>query len=217
MTGHRPADPTQVDQEKLIWKPGTMLYPVPVVLVSCGDFHGVRNLITIGWTGTVCSDPPMCSISIRPERYSHDLIKASGEFVINLTTTSLARAVDWCGVRSGRDFDKFREMGLTPLPSQLVRAPLLGEAPVNLECRVRETRELGSHDLFIAEIVSVHADPAYFHAATGFFNLAAAEPICYCHGHYYRLGSHIGKFGFSVEKKRPPGKSVPTRRRLRKK
>ena len=206
------------DVKKLLWKPGTMLYPVPAVLVSCGKLAGPRNIITIGWTGVICSDPAMCSISVRPERFSYPLIRKSGEFAINLTTAAMARAVDWCGVKSGREFDKFSEMKLTPLPATRIQAPLIGESPVNLECRVREVRELGTHHLFIAEILAVHADPAYFDRASGFFDLAAAGLLCYCHGHYYQLGKHIGKFGFSVEKKRKkrvvPDKSNVSKNRL---
>jgi flavin reductase (DIM6/NTAB) family NADH-FMN oxidoreductase RutF len=192
--------------KKLLWKPGTMLYPVPAVLVSCGEYGGVRNIITIGWTGVICSDPAMCSISIRPERFSYPLIRESREFAINLTTAAMARAVDWCGVKSGREFDKFSEMKLTALAAKFIQSPLIGESPVNLECRVREIRELGSHHMFISEILAVHADPDYFNSRTGFFDLAAAEPLCYCHGHYYQMGKYIGKFGFSVKKrkKRPP-------------
>jgi flavin reductase (DIM6/NTAB) family NADH-FMN oxidoreductase RutF len=192
--------------KKLLWKPGTMLYPVPAVLVSCGEYGGTHNIITIAWTGIVCTDPAMCSISIRPERYSYELIRKSGEFAINLTTTAMARAVDWCGVKSGREFDKFREMKLSAVAAEFIKSPLIGESPVNLECRVREMRELGSHHMFIAEILAVHADSAYFDSKSGFFDLAAAEPLCYCHGHYYRMGKHIGKFGFSVERKKKKGK-----------
>jgi flavin reductase (DIM6/NTAB) family NADH-FMN oxidoreductase RutF len=188
--------------QKLLWKPGTMLYPVPAVLVSCGEYAGVHNIITIGWTGVICSEPAMCSISVRPERFSYQLIRKSNEFAINLTTAAMARAVDWCGVKSGREYDKFIEMKLTPLPAKFIKAPLIGESPINLECRVKEIRELGTHHMFIAEILAVHADPVYFNSKTGFFDLAAAEPLCYCHGHYYKIGKHIGKFGFSVEKKR---------------
>jgi flavin reductase (DIM6/NTAB) family NADH-FMN oxidoreductase RutF len=179
-----------------------MIYPIPAVLVSCGEYGGKQNIITVAWTGIVCSDPPLCSISVRPGRFSYEMIRVRGEFAVNLTTAAMARAVDWCGVKSGRDLDKFREMKLTAVPARNIRAPLIGESPVNLECRVREMRELGSHHMFIAEILAVHADPSYFDPKTGFFNLAAAEPLCYCHGHYYRLGKHIGKFGFSVEKKK---------------
>jgi flavin reductase (DIM6/NTAB) family NADH-FMN oxidoreductase RutF len=188
--------------KKLLWKPGTMLYPVPAVLVSCGEYANVCNIITIGWTGVICSDPAMCSISIRPERFSYELICKTNEFAINLTTAAMARAVDWCGVKSGREFDKFREMKLTPLPAKFIKSPLIGESPINLECCVKEIRKLGTHHMFISEILAVHADPAYFNPSTGFFDLAAAEPLCFCHGHYYQMGKHIGKFGFSVEKKR---------------
>jgi flavin reductase (DIM6/NTAB) family NADH-FMN oxidoreductase RutF len=187
---------------RLLWKPGTMIYPVPAVLVSCGKFGGVQNIITVAWTGVVCTEPAMCSIAIRPQRFSYGLIRRSGEFAVNLTTAAMARAVDWCGVKSGREFDKFRETGFTPLPAKFIGAPLIGESPVSLECRVKEMRELGSHHLFLAEILAVHADPSYFDPRSGHFDLAASEPLCYCHGHYYRMGSYIGKFGFSVEKKR---------------
>ncbi|MDY0297593.1 MAG: flavin reductase family protein [Acidobacteriota bacterium] len=186
---------------RLSWKPGTMLYPAPAVLVSCGNHDGRKNLVTVAWTGTVCSDPPMCSISLRPERFSHELIRESGEFAVNLTTAAMARAVDWCGVKSGREFDKFSETGLTPLRASRISAPLVVESPVNLECRVTEMRRLGSHTLFIAEILAIQADPVYYRSGTGYFDLSASAPLCYCHGHYYRLGKPIGKFGFSVEKK----------------
>ncbi|HDP94717.1 MAG TPA: flavin reductase family protein [Candidatus Aminicenantes bacterium] len=186
---------------RLLWKPGAMLYPVPAVLISCGDFDGHMNLVTVAWTGTVCSDPPMCSISLRPERFSYNLIRESGEFTVNLTTAAMARAVDWCGVKSGREVDKFKEMQLTPLRASQIRAPLVAESPINLECRVTEVRELGSHHLFLAEVLAVQADPAFHRGNTGYFDLAAAAPICYCHGHYHRMGKHIGKFGFSVKKK----------------
>ena len=191
-----------MNAQKLLWKPGTMLYPLPVVLVSCGELNGVHNVLTIAWTGTICSDPAMCSISIRPERFSYALIRESGEFAINLTTAAMARVVDWCGVKSGREYDKFSEMKLSAVAAKFIKPPLIDESPVNLECRVKEIRELGTHHMFVSEILAVHADPAYFNASSGFFDLAAAVPLCYCHGHYYQLGKHIGKFGFSVEKKR---------------
>jgi flavin reductase (DIM6/NTAB) family NADH-FMN oxidoreductase RutF len=200
------------NSKKLLWKPGTMIYPLPAVLVSCGEYGGAQNVLTVAWTGIVCSDPPMCSISIRPGRFSYEMIRKSGEFAVNLTTAAMARAVDWCGVKSGRDLDKFKEMKLTAVPAVHIRAPLVAESPINLECRVRERRELGSHHMFIAEILAVHADPSYFDAKTGFFNLAAAEPLCYCHGQYYRLGKHIGKFGFAVEKKKKRHKAKSKRR-----
>ena len=197
---------------KLLWKPGTMIYPIPAVLVSCGQIDGVRNIVTVAWTGVACTEPPMCSIALRPQRFSYGLIRNSGEFAVNLTTAAMARAVDWCGVKSGRDFDKFKETGFTPLPAKFIGAPLIGESPVSLECRVREMRELGSHHLFIADILAVHADPSYFDPRTGFFNLAASGPLCYCHGHYYRMGKYIGKFGFSVERKKGKRRAGERRR-----
>ena len=190
---------------KVAWKPGTMIYPAPAVMVSCGSQQTGYNIITIAWTGTVCSDPPMCTISIRPERYSHGIITKTGEFVINLTTVALARATDWCGVKSGRDFDKFKEMGLTPAPAQKVKAPLIKESPLNIECRVIDIRPLGSHDMFLAEVVAINADESLINTATGAFKLAEAGPICYLHGNYFKLGKLLGKFGWSVEK-RPAAK-----------
>ena len=143
---------------KQIWKPGNMLYPLPVVMVSVADKEGKQNIITIAWTGTICSDPPMVSISVRPERYSYHMIKETGEFVINLTTKELAFATDYCGVKSGRDVDKFAAMQLTPVRGEKVKAPLIAESPVNLECKVTEVKHLGTHDMFMAEVVCVHAD-----------------------------------------------------------
>ena len=185
---------------KAHWKPGTLIYPLPAVLVSCGAAPEEYNLLTVAWTGTVCSDPPMCSISVRPERHSYELIRRTGAFVINLTTRSLARATDWCGVRSGRDFDKFREMGLTPLPAAEVAAPLVAESPVNIECRVKQVLPLGSHDLFLAEVVHVQVDEELIDPATGKFCLEKAEPIVYSHGAYFALGDALGYFGWSVRK-----------------
>lgn len=187
---------------KTCFKPGTLIYPLPVVLVSCGDYDGVRNIITIAWTGTICSDPPMCYISVRKERYSHNLISETGEFVINLTTESLSYATDWCGVKSGRDYDKFKEMHLTPLRGQLVKAPLIAESPLNIECRVKEIKELGSHDMFIAQVVAVDADENLIDKNTGAFQLNHAKPVTYSHGKYYGLGEKLGGFGFSVKKKK---------------
>ena len=193
---------------KQSWKPGTVLYPLPAVLVSCGAAPEEYNMLTVAWTGTVCSDPPMCFISVRPERHSHAIISRTGEFVINLTTRRLARAADWCGVRSGRDFDKFREMGLTAVPSEKVPAPLIAESPVNIECRVRQVLPLGTHDMFLAEVVGVQADEAYIDPATGRFCLERADPIVYSHGEYFALGEALGHFGWSVRKK----KKAPKRR-----
>ena len=186
---------------KLPFKPGTLIYPLPVVMVTCGDFEGSYNVMTAAWTGTICSDPPMCFVSIRKERYSHDIILKNKEFVINLTTEELARATDWVGVKSGRDCDKFKQMHLTPEKAQIVKAPLIKESPLNIECKVTEVKELGSHDMFIAEVVAMNADEKYFDKGTGVFQLNQAELITYSHGKYYTLGEQIGKFGFSVAKR----------------
>ena len=187
---------------KQSWKPGTTIYPLPAVLVSCGNTPEEYNLLTVAWTGTVCTNPPMCYISVRPERHSYEIIRRTGEFVINLTTRDLARAADWCGVRSGRDYDKFREMGLTPGKALQVTAPIVEEAPVSIECRVRQVMPLGSHDMFLAEVVNVQADDRYLDKDSGRFELANADPLVYLHGGYFELGEKIGKFGWSVEKKR---------------
>lgn len=187
---------------KQSWKPGTMIYPLPAVLVSCGESEQEYNIFTVAWTGTVCTNPPMCYISVRPERHSYDIIKRTGEFVINLTTASLARATDWCGVRSGRDYDKFSEMGLTAEPAAVVSAPVVGESPVSIECRVRQVIELGSHDMFLADVVNVLVDEQYINPETGKLELDRAEIITYSHGEYFRLGEMIGHFGWSVRKKK---------------
>lgn len=185
---------------KEIWKPGNMLYPLPVVMVSVADRNGKPNIITVAWAGTICSDPPMVSISVRPERYSHAILKETGEFVINLTTRDLCFATDYCGVKSGRDVDKFKEMHLTALPASVVKAPLIGESPVNLECRVTEVKSLGSHDMFMAEVVAVQADEKYMDEKHK-FHLEWADPITYSHGTYYTCGDRLGSFGYSVRKK----------------
>ena len=185
---------------KQIWKPGNMLYPLPVVMVSVADKEGKQNIITIAWTGTICSDPPMVSISVRPERYSYHMIKETGEFVINLTTKELAFATDYCGVKSGRDVDKFAAMQLTPVRGEKVKAPLIAESPVNLECKVTEVKHLGTHDMFMAEVVCVHADEKYMDEQNR-FHLEMAAPIVYSHGTYMTTGEKIGTFGYSVRKK----------------
>ncbi|MDO4757815.1 MAG: flavin reductase family protein [Rikenellaceae bacterium] len=182
------------------FKPGTLIYPLPAVLVSCGDSEEY-NLITVAWTGTICSDPAMCYISVRKERHSHALLMRTGEFVINLTTRKLARATDWCGVRSGRDYDKFKEMGLTAAPARHVGVPLVAESPVNIECKVKQVLELGSHDMFIAEVVGVEVDPQYIDPETGKFHLEKADLMAYSHGAYYTLGEQLGTFGWSVRKR----------------
>ncbi len=186
------------------WKPGTLIYPLPAVLVSCGATPGEYNLLTVAWTGTVCTDPPMCYVSVRPERHSYEIIRRTGEFVINLTTRGLARAADWCGVRSGCDYDKFREMGLTPGKALKVAAPIVEESPVSIECRVRQVLELGTHDMFLAEVVAVQVDADYIDPATGRFCLERACPIVYSHGEYFALGEALGHFGWSVRKKPRP-------------
>ena len=184
------------------WKPGTMIYPLPAALISCGSNPEEQNIFTVSWLGTICSDPPMCYISVRPSRYSHDIIKRNGEFVINLTTEELAHATDWCGVRSGRDYNKFLEMKLTPGKATIVHAPVIEESPVCIECRVKEIIPLGSHDMFIADVVNVRADEQFLHPETGRFDMQKAGLLAYSHGHYYALGKKIGKFGWSVQKNR---------------
>ena len=184
------------------WKPGTLIYPLPAVMVSCGSTPEEWNIITIGWTGTICTNPPMCYISVRPERYSYEILKRNMEFVINLTTEDLAAATDWCGVRSGRDYNKFKEMRLHTEPAQVVKAPLIQESPLNIECKVLEVKELGSHDMFIAEVVAVNAEEKLIDKGTGAFQLNHAKPLAYSHGKYYGLGEKIGGFGFSVKKKK---------------
>ena len=186
---------------KQLWKGGNMLYPVPAVMVSLADREGKSNIITVAWAGTVCTNPPMLSISVRPERYSYGILKDTGEFVVNLTTEHLARATDFCGVKSGRDMDKFRELGLTEEPAEFVRAPLIGESPVNLECRVTKVEELGSHHLFLAEVLAVHADEAYLDENNR-FALAKTRPLAYVHGQYSGLGNLLGTFGYSVRKRK---------------
>lgn len=184
---------------KELWRAGNMLYPLPAVMVSVADSSGKPNIITIAWVGTVCSNPPMVSISVRPERYSYNIIKETGEFVINLTTKELAYATDYCGVKSGRDVDKFAQMKLTPEKAEYVKAPLIGESPVNIECRVKQVIPLGSHDMFIAKVLAVHVDEQY-KDETGKFCLEKAEPIMYSHGEYLGCGEKLGTFGYSVKK-----------------
>ena len=183
-----------------IWKPGTMVYPVPAVLVSCGN-RDSSNLITVAWTGTVCTDPAMLYISVRPERHSYNMIKENMEFTVNLTTEAMAKAVDWCGVCSGRDYDKWQHTGLTPQPGNKVACPYVKESPLSIECRVREIMKLGSHDMIIGEVLDVLADKELIDPETGAFDLGAAGLLAYSHGHYYGLGAEIGRFGWSVKKK----------------
>ena len=187
---------------KQTWKPGNMLYPVPAVMVSCQREGGKPNIITVAWAGTICSDPAMLSISVRKNRYSYDIIKETKEFVVNLTTKQLCRVTDYCGVRSGRDVDKFQEMHLTPQPSEKVKAPGIAESPVNIECRVTQVLELGTHDMFLAEVVAVRVDDDYMDEK-GRFDLNAADLVTYSHGEYFTLGKNLGTFGYSVAKNKP--------------
>lgn len=197
-----------------VWKPGNMLYPVPAAMVSVADQEGNTNIITVAWTGTICSDPAMLYISVRPERYSYHMIQETGEFVVNLTTKKLVKAADYCGVRSGRDVDKWKEMKLTPGKAQKVCAPIIEESPVNLECRVTEMKELGTHHMFLAEVIAVDVDEAYLNEH-GKFELNSTELVAYSHGEYLETGKCLGTFGFSVKKpeKRAAGRKMPAKRR----
>lgn len=186
---------------KKSFKPGTMIYPLPAVLVSCGATPDEYNVMTASWTGTVCSNPPMCYVSIRPERYSYDIIKRTGCFVINLTNKDLARAADFCGVRSGRDMDKFKEAGITPGKAEVVAAPIVEESPVSIECRVVDIRPLGSHDMFLAEVVNVLVDAKYIDENDK-LDMAAMDLIAYTHGEYFDVSNPKGFFGWSVRKKK---------------
>lgn len=183
------------------WKPGTIIYPLPAVMVSCGENPEEYNIITIAWTGTINSDPPMCYISVRPGRHSYDIIKRTGEYVINLTTEKLAKATDWCGCRSGSKFNKWKEMNLTPAPAKIVKAPIIEESPVNIECVVKDIVELGTHHMFISDVVSVSVDDTYLNENDA-FSFSKANPLVYSHGHYFGMGEKVGKFGWSVEKKK---------------
>ena len=191
------------ERKKQLWKPGNMVYPLPAVLVTVRDREGRDNVLTVAWTGTVCTNPPMAYISVRPQRHSYQALRETGEFVINLTTEELAWATDYCGVVSGRDQDKFAACRLTREEASEVNVPLIAESPVNIECRVREVKELGSHHMFLADVVAVHASEDYMDE-NGRFALEKARPITYSHGTYYSLGRKLGTFGYSVKKK--PGK-----------
>lgn len=190
---------------KVQWKSGTFIYPIPAVMVSCGTMEE-SNIITVAWTGILNTNPAMCYISVRPERYSHDIIKKNGEFAINLTTRQLAYATDWCGVKSGRDVDKFKEMKLTKEKANIISVPLIKESPVSVECKVKEIVPLGSHDMFIAEIVAIDADEKYIDEK-GAFDISKCDLIAYANGGYYPLESKIGKFGYSVQKKSKTAKN----------
>ena len=183
------------------WKPGNMLNPVPAVMVSVADKKGNNNIITVAWAGTICTNPPMLSISVRPERYSYNMLKETGEFVVNLTTEELAFACDYCGVTSGRDVNKYEKLNLTPLKMQNVNAPGIAESPVNIECKVREIKELGSHHMFIADVVGVTVDDKYMDEKNK-FNINETGLVMYSHGEYFAMGEKLGKFGYSIQKKK---------------
>lgn len=185
---------------KVSWKPGNMVYPLPAAIISCGSTEANRNLITVAWTGTICTNPPMLYISVRPERHSYNIIRQEMEFTLCLTTAQMAKATDWCGVRSGKDYNKWEETGFTTIKGEKVGCWMIEESPVCIECRVKEIIHLGSHDMFIADVLNVVADDKYINPQTGKFDLASAGLMAYCHGGYYELGKKIGKFGFSVEK-----------------
>ena len=191
---------------KISFKPGNMLYPLPVVMVSVADREGNSDIITVAWAGTICTNPPMVSISVRPERFSHHMIMETGEFVINLTTKDLVFATDYCGVKSGRDVDKWKEMNLTPVMGNVVKVPCIAESPVNIECKVVKVDKLGSHDMFTAEVVAVQVDDAYMDE----------NPIVYSHGEYYLLGEKLGRFGYSIQKKAKPKKNRITHKKAKK-
>lgn len=185
---------------KVTWKPGTFLYPLPAVMVSCGTMEK-SNIITIAWTGILNTNPATVYISVRPTRYSYQLIKQSGEFVINLTTKNLARVTDWCGVKTGEKVDKFKEMKLHKEKANFVKCPMIQESPVSVECKVKEIQELGSHHMFIAEVLAINVDEKYIDEK-GAFDIAKCDLMAYSNGHYYTLGKKIGRFGFSVQKKK---------------
>lgn len=190
---------------KQTWKAGNMLYPLPAVMVSVTDGKGQDDIITVAWTGTICTNPPMVYISVRPSRFSHHMLMETGEFVINLTTEKLTRATDYCGVRSGRDVDKFKETGLTREKAEFVKAPMIKESPVSIECRVTEVKKLGSHDMFLAEVLAVHADEEHMDENNR-FDLNRARPMVYSHGEYLGIGKKLGTFGYSVKKRRKSAK-----------
>ena len=185
---------------KVVWKPGTFVYPIPAVMVSCGDMEK-SNIITVAWTGIINTNPAMCYISVRPERHSYNMIKETGEFVINLTNKELTYATDWCGVKSGRDVDKFKEMKLTKEKCNFVKCPSIKEAPVSIECKVKEIKELGSHHMIMAEVLSIDADEKYIDEK-GAFDISKCDLVAYANGKYFELGEQVGKFGYSVQKKK---------------
>lgn len=200
---------------KEMWKPGTFVYPIPAVMVSCGDMEN-SNIITVAWTGVANTDPAMVYISVRKSRYSYGIIKASGEFVINLTNKKLAYATDWCGVKSGKNVDKFKEMKLTKQEANIVSCPLIKESPVSVECQIVEEKDLGSHTMFLAKVLAIDADEKYIDEK-GAFDISKCDLIAYCNGGYYTLDRKIGKFGFSVQKKKTLPKTAKKKSSTKKK
>ena len=186
--------------DKTLWKPGTIEYPLPAVMVSCGNMEN-SNIITVAWTGVICSDPAMVYISVRPSRHSYEMIKESKEFVINLTTKDLTYKTDWCGVKSGKDVDKFKEMKLTKQKAEFVKCPMIAESPISIECKVIEEKDLGSHTMFIANVLGVHASKEYIDES-GAFDISKCNLMAYANGGYYALGEKLGTFGYSVRKKK---------------
>jgi len=182
------------------WKPGTMIYPLPAVMVSCGGEESEYNILTVSWVGTICSDPPLCYISVRPERHSYPILMKRMEYVINLTTVEMAYPTDWCGVASGKNHRKFEEMNLTPGKASVVNAPVIEESPLCIECRVKEVMALGTHDMFISEVLNVRADDKYIDPETGKFDMKRAGLLVYAHGEYFGVGELIGHFGWTVKK-----------------
>ncbi|MBP5319262.1 MAG: flavin reductase family protein [Paludibacteraceae bacterium] len=187
---------------KVDWKPGTLIYPLPALMVSVGAEPSEYNILTVSWTGTLCSDPAMCYISVRKSRHSYDILQRTKAFVLNLTTENLSYATDWCGVKSGAEFNKFEAMHLTAEKAHKVNAPIIAESPLNIECEVVEVKELGSHDMFVAKVVNVQADERFIDPKTGAFDMEKARLLVYAHGGYYQMGKKIGKFGWSVQKKK---------------
>lgn len=187
-------------KSKVTWKAGTFIYPLPVVMVSCGTMEK-SNIITVAWTGILNTNPARVYIAVRPSRYSYSLIKEQGEFVINLTTKNLVKATDWCGVKTGSKVDKFKEMNLTKDKANFVNCPMIKESPVSVECKVREIQEMGSHHVFVADVLAINANKQYIDEK-GAFDISKCDLIAYANGHYYLLGKKLGKFGFSVQKKK---------------
>ena len=185
---------------KISWRPGTQIYPLPAVLVTCGDRPDNWNMLTVAWVGTICSDPAMCYISVRPERASYPLLIKNMEYTINLTTADMVFPTDWAGVRSGRDYDKWKETKLTPIKGEMVSSPTIEESPLSIECRIKQIMKLGTHDMMISDVLNVRADERFLNAETWVFDLEKSRLIAYSHGKYYALGEFLGKFGFSVRK-----------------